>query len=367
MDKIVVEKEDLETPGDATGTNKIIIGREDLETPGEPEPEKIYPGLGQSTGPGAVNAGNMLVSSRNVVQYLVAGLVGGIVAWLLTEIFWGDGERGRAPGNVSSMLVSMGFFGSVLGCFIGGAVSASEGITASSPRKAMQDGLVGLGIGFLFGFLGGVIAQFIYSSMRGGLVAATGSMLRQIMARTIGWAIVGSFVGLSIGVAQGIVSRSRKKMLNGIIGGLVGGYLGGFLFDPIGQLVGGGTVSRFIAIPVIGVAVGLAIGMVEELRKSAWLEIVTGPMAGKQFILYKQATSVGKAYDNDIPILKDPDLLPRHAIIRSTLSGATIDCLPGAMLAINGRQTSRQRLRNGDKVGVGSTVLLYREKGGAVP
>jgi hypothetical protein len=56
-------------------------------------------------------------------------------------------------------------------------------------------------------------------------------------------------------------------------------------------------------------------GLVESAPKDRWLYVVAGPLAGKQFILYKSETSIGSRQESDIYLFKDPNILPRHAVI----------------------------------------------------
>ena len=53
------------------------------------------------------------------------------------------------------------------------------------------------------------------------------------------------------------------------------------------------TSARITGIAITGLAIGLGIGLVEVARRQHWLEIMTGGMAGKQFILYSSRTTIG--------------------------------------------------------------------------
>jgi hypothetical protein len=251
--------------------------------------------------------------------------------------------------------VDIALWGGVMTALIGGCIASSEGVVTQSSEKAIKDGIVGIGIGFIGGFLGGFFGQVLYSILGGGRNESFGL---QIFARTLGWGLLGAFVG----VAQGIVVKSSKKLVNATIGGLIGGLVGGFLFDPIGIIIKSGTASRIIAIPLLGTAIGYAMSMVEELSKSAWLQIIKGSMAGKQFILYKPETSIGSSSKNDIPIIKDSGIAPRHAVIKRTGNTSTIISVFNQPVAVNGSSVPSRRLSNNDQIQLGNTILLYCEK-----
>ena len=338
VEKIVITKEDLEKETIKSGTTKTYPTVKEYPKV-EYTPDAIYSGKKQQ-----------IFSSKNIMQYIIAGLIGGFIAWMVTEIFWSEHR------NVSSnVLVDMALWGGVMTALIGGCIASSEGIVTQSSEKAIKDGVIGLGIGFIGGFFGGFFGQTLYSFLGGGKVKSIGL---QIFARTIGWGLLGAFVG----IAQGIVVKSLKKMMNATIGGLIGGLVGGFLFDPIGIIIGGGTISRIVAIPVLGTTIGYAISMVEELSKSAWIQIIKGPMTGKQFILYKPETSIGSSPKNDIPILKDSGIAPKHAVIKRTGNTSIIMSVFNQPVAVNGSFVPSRRLSNNDQIQLGNTVLLYSEK-----
>src|SRR5260221_363585 len=81
--------------------------------------------------------------------------------------------------------------------------------------------------------------------------------------------------------------RSKKLFMNGLIGGTVGGLIGGLLFDPINRMFSGDSaaLSRAIGFMVIGLVTGLMVGIVELIARDAWLKMLAGPLAGKEFVL----------------------------------------------------------------------------------
>ena len=85
-------------------------------------------------------------------------------------------------------------------------------------------------------------------------------------------------------------------------------------------------------------------------------------MIGKQFILYKEETSIGSSPKNDIPILKDPGITPRHAIIKRSGNASTITNISGQLVFVNGNSITSSRLRNNSQIQLGNTMLLYSEK-----
>ena len=257
---------------------------------------------------------------------------------------------------MATILKNMSIWGGIIGASIGCTLCAAEGVVTKVSQKIFSGILVGLGFGFMAGLAGGFVGQFLYSTFGGGV---SQNIIKQIFARTIGWGILGGLIG----IAQGISVGSGKKMLNGIIGGLIGGGAGGLLFDIIGPIAGSGIASRFISLLSMGACIGYGIGLAEELRKSAWLKVVEGFMQGKEFILYKNITSIGNATKNDIVLSRDKMVAPRHAIIQLSQTGFTIKKMnPDFELRVNERETQVARLKTGDILHIGKTVITYNEK-----
>ena len=105
---------------------------------------------------------------------------------------------------------------------------------------------------------------------------------------------------------------SSKRMLYGVLGGVIGAGLGGIVFDPIAMLTHGGAPSRAVGFGLVGLATGVAVGLVESALKDRWLYVTAGPLAGKQFILYKPRTVIGSDQKCDIYLFKDSNILPKN-------------------------------------------------------
>jgi len=289
-----------------------------------------------------------------MLQMFIAGLIGGLLAWVANEPWTQDTPEGATPDLSNVYLHSVLFFG-IVGALIGAALGAVEGLLTGAYSKMAPDAGIGLLIGAVGGGFAGFAGQFVYAS----ITRPDAGMTVQVLGRTVGWALA----GMAIGLAQGIRYLNFNRILNGLIGGAVGGFVGGLLFDPIGMIVGGGEVSRLIALGVIGAATGAAIGLLEEVRKEAWFTIVEGPLTGKEFILYKQVTSIGSAGYCDIPLLKDPNVAPEHARIQQSGNAFVLASLVGAeAVHVNGRPTGRHSLSSGDLVHIGSTAFFYQDR-----
>lgn len=315
----------------------------------------------------------------NVASMALAGLTGGLVGWGLAEVI-AQPESSQSWYGDGVTLGTM-IFVTVFALCLGTIVSAWEGIGARSWPKAGAAIRRALPLLVGGGVVGGFLASKIYQSV---MDAAIKRAMAQALAagevtpaalntvktaahfgRGLGFAIVGA----AIGVALGLASRSQRRAVNGAVGGAVGGFVGGFLFDYVGEWIDSGIPSRIVALCVTGILVGVAIGLVEAARKEHWLEIVSGGMAGKQFILYHPSTLVGSAPDCHVTLIKDPAISPHHAVLdRQQSAGLAVRAVdPGSPVLVNGRAVTSVVLGDADLVQLGATVLRFREKAPASP
>lgn len=290
----------------------------------------------------------------------------------------------NAPlSDVSDDLQSMGrnrtlgfmlLFPVVAGC-VGLLIGAADGLLCRLPRRALLAGGIGLIAGLVGGFFSTFLANIIYAPIHQWAMGHEGSgiaglttvgFIMQVGARALGWALA----GMAMGLGQGLALRSGKLIMYGFLGGLIGGIFGGILFDPIFFLISGegnpsAALSRLVSLAVIGLVVGLMIGIVELLARDAWLRMVAGPLAGKEFLIFKSTMQVGASPRSDIYLFNDPGVAQTHATIRVTgdlyeIENAS-DVYP---LTLNGRVVQRSRLRHGDQIALGRTVFAFQRKRG---
>jgi Ca-activated chloride channel family protein len=230
-----------------------------------------------------------------------------------------------------------------------------------------------LGIGFGGGLIALVVGGVIFTVMSAVAVQfwknpqpntmPTGfALLILMMGRAAAWAVA----AIPAGLGQGIALREKKVILNGVVGGVMGGLVGGLFFDPISVVLGQAeraTASRAIGFLIIGLAVGLFVGLVEGWTKTAWLFMKAGPLAGKQFVLFRDTTVLGSSPKAEIYLFKDEAIEPRHALIYNRGGRFEIeDCNTRDGTYVNGIPIRRQILNQGDQVLLGKTVLQFQLK-----
>ena len=97
---------------------------------------------------------------------------------------------------------------------------------------------------------------------------------------------------------------------------------------------------------LLGLATGVAIGIVESALKDRWLYVASGPLAGKQFILYKPLTTIGSNQKCDIYLFKDNTILPQHGTIE--MRGAQTFLRSDGPIFVSGAPARNRALQSGD-------------------
>jgi hypothetical protein len=292
----------------------------------------------------------------------LASALGAFCAWAMLEPFI---DESRADTHVA-LLLAFPTVAAMIGLFLGTA----EGLMCRNWRRAALCGLIGLGVGFGGGLLALIPTGIIFTLMtqlavsfwknpQPGQMPNGLALLIFMMGRASAWAVA----AIPAGLGQGLALRSRKVALNGLVGAMLGGLVGGLLFDPIDialKTPGNAAVSRAVGFSVIGVMVGLFVSFVEQWTKTAWVMLRTGPLAGKQFILYHNPTVLGSSPKADIYLFKDAAIEPRHALIHNRGGRFEIeDCETPDGTYVNGIPVRTHLLQSGDQIVLGKTVLEF--------
>ena len=280
----------------------------------------------------------------------LSGLLGALAGWAISEPGFVDGPSQRW-GNfwivpIILTLMCLGF-------------GIAESTVERSLKKALLRGVLSLPLGVLLGFVFYFMGNVIYSVLMGislDLGAHSNRNPAVWIARGLAWTAFGA----AGGVVYGIVGQSSKKGTYGVIGGMIGAGIGGMIFDPISLLAQGGGVSRAVGFALVGLATGVGMGLVESALKDRWLYVLSGPLAGKQFILYRPRTTVGSKQESDIYLFKDSNILPEHAIFE--LTGARVQVRATGPVFLAGSAIQSRVLQDNDLLQIGRYSFRYKEK-----
>jgi len=266
----------------------------------------------------------------------LSGLVGGIIGFFLSELFGSQ----EAESQFQLKIVTGIWFGLAL-FGIGAAIIAGNALLdrRMPPPEAIAIAVGALGVG---GFVAGFIAQSVFEAM-----VSDASNVRP--ARAVGWMIAGALGGLAVGASF----RSAKRLQNGLIGGAGGGLIGGLLFDSFGTDV----AARALGITLIATLMGVLIGFIDTARTNMWLEVLSGEMRGRQFLIMESRTTVGSARSNGVCLLSDRTIAEMHLVIDMNGNTASFSCVGQNNVALNGTTVNQGGISHGDVIRIGNTEI----------
>ncbi|HLH78057.1 MAG TPA: FHA domain-containing protein [Candidatus Binataceae bacterium] len=297
------------------------------------------------------------INRRELTFKALAGLAGGALGWLPVELVnhGYDLTQRQTTGMAVANLIAMAVLSGLIGGFINAAQNQELALTPQMQRRF----LIGFGICALLSLPATYYSNraFSYILTAGGWgVGHAGSMVYLIAARLTGWTLMGLMLGLGVGIATFVAGN----LLKGAAGGWVGGFIGGIAFDAIGALTHAGLLSRLFGLSAIGLAIGLFIGLVQELTKVAWLRVEDGRLRGREYRLDKGMAFLGRAEECEIGLFGDSAVAPQHAQISRRGSEYILKDLtrnPGTL--VNGQRIESKVLAAGDLIQIGNYALRF--------
>jgi pSer/pThr/pTyr-binding forkhead associated (FHA) protein len=313
---------------------------------------------------------NGSINHRELLFKAGAGLAGGALGWLPVEL----SSHGHtlteqmSPWSVVWSYAAMAILSGLIGGMIVAAESQHLDLSAATQRRFVR----GFIICVLLALPANYFANWVFSmilNFGGWSFNHEGSTFYLFCARVLSWAIMGAMLGAGVGIS----TLRLPNILKGAIGGWVGGLVGGLLFDPLGNLIASGIgsqglASRFIGLCSIGLAIGLFIGLVQELTKAAWITVEQGRLKGRQYRVDAARVTMGRAEENPIGLFGDSSVQPRHAVIELKGSTYTIRNLAAQDgTFVNGSRIETTDLHDGDQIRIGAYELKFRLRQAAGP
>lgn len=318
---------------------------------------------------------------------LLAGALAGLLAWTLTDLTGWFTDVFQVNHVVRlGLFTNFKFllYGIIFGLLLGLLLALVDSLSLETRRRQSQALLTGAAAGAVAGWLGLGLGQIVYGLIHNstGLRADElphnpGQFLVLVIGRALGYALIGGIVG----AAQGIGSRSTVIARQGAFGGFLGGFLGGTVFQILSGLDFPSSLSRLLALMATGALAGFFVGLVQNLFKQAWIRVVLGRNEGKEYLIAKPVTTIGRSELADIGLFGDPTIAPTHAAIES-LPAQNRHRLRAVIEAgkrgqeyapplVNGQPVAgEQWLADGDTLQIGKRTLLFSEKAtrkGAAP
>lgn len=298
-------------------------------------------------------------TGAQVAKVAALGVAAMIVNWLFGEVALNHESTG-----LDEYFISGAKWGAAGTFFAVIFFTALQAIEEQSAEKFARMAIIAAPLSLIAGVATGLASYWVYLQIGQG-----DRPIEFDWIRGASWGL--SFIG--VGIVVGIAYRSIQKGLNGILGGAIGGLIGGGVFPYVYSAAttsetDTGTVARLVAYIILGAITGAAIGLADAVRKNLWLQIATGGMAGKQFIVYQQNAVLGSSASADITLIKDPEIAGMHVRLSQKSGGTTFEVLEGASdVLLNGEAARRGKLSDGVLLQVGGTVLQFGEKNVEMP
>lgn len=317
-----------------------------------------------------------------IYYYFIFGAIGGLVGWYFSTILGSFVGEDFGAESLGKGIVYYMIFGATLGSIIGIAVSSYDGIFNRSWQRFVKFGTVGLLLGLVAGAISLPLIDTLYQALTS---AATGNNSTQgsnslfiFLIGSMCWILFGGFIGLGEGVGKG------TQAWKGLLGGMLGGLLGGVIYEisramnPPNSLAEVSFNSHFfsaVSFILLGGAVSASVAFVTTALKSAWIEVLDGKLAGRNYDITKYVDSTlgthkagiigSDEWSSHVFLPGDHEILSHHAEISYQNGAPTISVIPEANkhkpIYLNGRRlTHSSPLVNGDRIQIGSTNLIYR-------
>jgi hypothetical protein len=258
---------------------------------------------------------------------------------LVSEIFMNDDPVGR---TFWTLVLDTGVWTAFIGLGITIALNLAQSIYLKrTPPIAIlvKTALIGVAIGIA----GGAAAQILF-----GLTANISTPV-EILSRIICWGILGW--GLGFGASYFVPNYPVKRaMLAGLVGGVIGGAIFRATFilpEPLGRILG---------VTILGLFIGLAISIIEEALREAWITVVWGPKETTTISLGTKPVVFGSSREADVYLTQrrgQPEIPPVCAIV-------SID---GGRVILDDRTSgTRRELHNGETADLGRVSIIANIK-----
>jgi hypothetical protein len=220
--------------------------------------------------------------TNQLALHLIGGGLGGTVGALLAEIAPIEPVASRSEAIVDTGLWS---------CIFTSVIAAALFVCAGwYQRRELLAGRVlkALLYGAIAGFISGAVAEAIFQTHVGSLE------FQNYVLRTLCWGLAGALIG-------GLLSRTVPNLGlgRGCAAGFIGGCVGGILFVLVSSQLPD-TMGRIVGVGALGLALGLAMYLVENLFREASIEVIWAYNETTRVSLGAQPITIGGDVENQI-------------------------------------------------------------------
>lgn len=325
----------------------------------------LAPGLAAASG--AVASGTAANARRGLATIMGGNAVGaGMTAGLLAGALALAVQAAIGPGLPLQFrsLLFLVLVGSLLAASLGGVGAATMGAWKAARNRALT--------GVIEGALLSLIALEIFQLSMVMREVPLGPVPFPVLA--VVWALSGAAIGLATGLAR----RSVRAALSGLAGGVMGGLVGAVAHrasaptletnaEYDGTVLAIHPTDPLTIAGVLGacVAIGLAIGLVDRLRRHCWLTVIEGPMRGREVILDDGTGTIGSSRTCTLRLPEGNGVLEQHASLINESGRHRLEVV-GA-LELNGNfidDFEPRPLVSGDVLRIGGCFIRFDVKDG---
>lgn len=268
------------------------------------------------------------IRGNKALLFLLAGALGGAAGSVIAEFAPGGGRDSSPLVLIIATGLWFAISASVLATvlFAAGEWHQRRDLRPRPVQKILL-------FGALAGLIAGAAAQAAYTVRIGS------PAFHAIVVRTVCWALMGALLGA-------LLSRPVPNLglLRGLIAGAAGGGLGGIGFLMVGRVLPD-AIGRLVGLGTLGLALGLAMIVVEKFFREASLEVIWAPNETTNFNLGAQAVTIGGGEDH--VFVRG---LPHHF--------ASIVFANGLVEYIETATGKRTPLKNGSRLEIGRLNLV---------
>ncbi|MCS7046488.1 MAG: FHA domain-containing protein [Gemmataceae bacterium] len=306
----------------------------------------------------------MALLSRIYYNAVFGGL-GGLLGWMLFGVVGAKNpsESERVVWFLTPNDLNMLLGGAVIGALIGYFVVSVEAIRDLSLLKFARLATYGAALGSFGGALGMYLGDKLnYLIVGVGLTGGAAPLLLVMLARGLGW----TMLGVAIGMSEGFAARSLGKFSYGTIGGAIGGFVGGALFmyfyESARRSGDGAALWQAVGLVILGACIGSLSALVQGVFQPACVRVLRGWQEGREYPLDKPQNLLGRAEHADIPLFRDMKVEKQHAYIRQQDGQYWFvnNHAPPEQTLVNDRPVSAAVVLNdGDRIQLGNVVLRF--------
>ena len=291
----------------------------------------------------------------------VFGALGGLFGWMLIGVFV-DATSERENFNA---ILGGALIGGVIGYFVVSVEAIRDLSLVKFARLATYGAALGLIGGALGMLVGDKVNYWIVGLTReiGRDDVSGGYLLLTMLARGIGW----SLLGVAIGMSEGFAARSLGKFSYGAIGGAIGGFVGGALFELFYYEArrAGGTdyFWNAMGLVILGACIGSLSALVQAAFQPASVRVLRGWQEGREYPLEKTASLLGRAEHADIALFRDMKIEKQHALIRRVNEQYLLvnNGAPPDQTLVNEQPIAASiALQDGDRIQLGNVLMRFQ-------